>query len=234
MTRTRWLLINPAGKQVYDQLVAGMNSDQFTSNVSSGFLIDNLRPDSIRARFVEKAEVVDKLTDPFGNETEVKRTQYSQLRFRLQRQTPQIEIYDAPRKINAFVNRLGEFSRGATAIYSPEVSVSAWLRALSQEAESVVVTGALITDLELGESVTAKIALTGERDVRKFIEGIADGKKFLLSQALARVKFNANDITLRIRPECRIAYGTSDEAIESALRKCLQSILQKKNGATAK
>jgi hypothetical protein len=229
--RIRWMIVDPCDKGIYDKIVEGINSDQFTAKASSGFLLDSSRGDFVKARFVERNEIVEKFTDPFGNESEIKRTEYSQLAFRLQKQAPQLEIYDAPRQINAFVNRLGEFTRGTAAIYSPDVSVSAWLRAFSELEFSVIVTGALIVDLELGESVLAKIALAGERDVRKYIGNVAAGRKYQLSQIVATVKFRDSDTTVKVRPETRLTLSASDEDIESNLRKCLKAVLQsRKNG----
>jgi hypothetical protein len=229
--RIRWMIIDPCEKGIYDRIVDGINSDQFTAKASSGFLVDSSRGDFVQARFVERNEVVEKTTDPFGNESEIKRTEYTQLAFRLQRQAPQLEIYDAPRQINAFVNRLGEFTKGTAAIYSPEISVNAWLRAFGELELSMVVTGALIVNLELGDSVLAKIALSGERDVRKYINNVASGRKYQLAQALARVKFKDSEIAIKISPEARLSLNSSSEEIESNLRKCLKAALPKGNGS---
>jgi hypothetical protein len=224
--RIRWMLIDPCDKGMYDRIVEGLNSDQFTSKVSSGFLIDSSRDEFVRARFIEKNEVVEKTIDPFGNENAIERTEYTQWAFRLQKQAPHLEIYNAPRQITSFVNRLGEFTRGTAAIYSPEVSVNAWLRAFNELELSTTVTGALIADLEIGESVLAKIVLSGERDVRKSINSVVNGRKYQLSQILAKVKFKDSEITIRVRPEARLALNSSNDDIECSLRKCLRAILQ--------
>lgn len=228
--RIRWMVIDPCDKGIYERIVGGISSDQFTSKLSSGFLVDSSRGDFTQARFIESSEIVEKIVDPFGNENEIKRTQYSQLQFRLQKQTPHLEIYDPPRQMNAFINRLGEFTRGTAAIFSPEVSVTAWLKAFGELELSTVITGALIANFDLGDSILAKIAVTGERDVRKYITNVTGGKKYQLSQVLARVKFGDSEATIKVRPEARLALNASNEEIESTLRKCLRAILESRNG----
>ena len=206
-------------------LVKGINSDQFTTSVSSGFLIDESRSEFIQARFVEKDEIKESFLDPFGNKTEGTRIQYTQVEFRLQRQAPQLEIYNAPRQINAFLNRLGEFTRGAAAIYSPEISVDSWLRALNKEATSLATIGAIISDLELGDSVIAKAALTGDQDVRKYVNLIANGRKYRLVQARVKVIFENVEAKFTINPESRLTITSGEDGVESSLRSCLKAIL---------
>src|SRR5205085_1532028 len=110
--RLGWMLISPSDATAFSKLIRGIEADQFSSDVTSGFLVDSLRRDFVEARFVERFEVTDALIDPFGVEVERVRVEYSQLRFRLSREAPQVEVQNAPRSMNAFINRLGEFTEG--------------------------------------------------------------------------------------------------------------------------
>jgi len=225
--RIRWMLIDPCNKDIFDRLIEGINADQFTTAVSSGFIVDISRDEFTQARFIEKSEVSESLVDPFGNETDIKHIVYNQLEFRIQKKSPQLEIYNSPRKINAFINRLGEFTKGSAAIFSPEISVDSWLESLRNNTSSMTTIGALIADLKLGDSVVAKAVLVGDQDVRTFVKQITNGKNYRLIQAIVKVRFGNCEAKFTINLESRITIKSSDAGIESSLRNCLKSILKK-------
>jgi hypothetical protein len=223
--RVTWFLLQPASGNVFDALIEGVQNDQFTSEITSGFLLDILRPDFAEGRFVERFTLVDAITDPFGNKNEVERVTYSQLSFRLSRKAPHIEIYDAPRQTHSFINRLGEFTRGTVAIYSPEISIATWLAALAAEATSSTVNRLLIADVQLDRSVQCKIALSGIEDVRGQIASVIGKRAYRISQATGRFHFKAGDVQLTVKEDCRITIGVRNEKVMPVLRKCFRSSL---------
>lgn len=227
LRRVKWMLIKPFDKIIFDQIVSAITLDQFTSNATSGFLIDTRRSEYIESRFIQKFETKEIILDPFGNESEIIRVSYTQLGFRLQKKAPQLELYDCPRNLNSFVNRLGEFTKGSVAVYPPEIAVESWLEILAKRANLMTVTGALISDLEFENNIFANIALSGESDVRKEIKNIVGKRKYLLSQAAVKIRFEDEEGRLTIRPECRAAYDLKCKSFEILLRDCLQQVLQK-------
>ncbi|MCE9609547.1 MAG: hypothetical protein K8R23_04990 [Chthoniobacter sp.] len=225
ITRIMWLIVDPCDSKTFSKLVEGAERDEFSSETTSGFLLDTLRKDFVEGRFIQKAETTETVLDPFGNPMERTRIDYDQLQFRLQRQSPHLEVYNAPRNLNAFLNRLGEFTKGAAAIYSPDVPISTWLEALAASAKSLVVSGLLISDLAVAEGTTAKVALTGTGDVRNYVGQVTQGKKHRLVQAVVSARFAAGDARLTIKSMGRVVVSASDAGVVRTLRTAIRNTL---------
>ena len=223
-TRLCWMVIDPCDGPVYQKLLSGINSDQFTGDKSSGFLLDCLRPEHATGRFIERTSTIEKVRDPFGNETEVVRVGYVELGFRLQHDIPHLELYNPPRQLNAFVNRLGEFTRGASAIYCPELPLSDWIAVLTEVAETFTITNVILSDLELGERVTAKIAVQGPTDIREFVSRITGQRLYRFTQMTVSAVLPSGEIKVNLRTDSRGALRTSQIEFLSALRECFKLV----------
>lgn len=226
MKRLRWFGADwPASFRV---LGARMNAKSFTESSFDGFLVDRVRDQSIDARFAEKQSVHESYVDPFGKEYAFDRVLYQQITFKLFREFPNIEIYDAPRSTQGFMNRLLEVCNFSTSVTSVEIDVLKWAGAFQKELQRpVVVDSVHIADVEFEPAISGRITLRGERDVRSALQTITQGRSYQLQKIQMKVDIGSSVTGIQLSSAGSV-HVTEDlfEEVYSPLRRSLQTVLQ--------
>lgn len=159
------------------ELSQRIRSNPFGDESVEGFIIDRTRDDYIEARYIERIEYVDKIIDPFGNETEFERVVYNQCEFRATSSFPGLELVNAPRKTQRLVSRLLEINNFSLIIEPFSIEVLDWASQLQNLADiTVTVDSMQIGSLELAPKTYAKVVIKGDKDVREA------GKKFTIGK----------------------------------------------------
>lgn len=186
MRRIRWFA---ADWQVpIRTLATRMRAHPFRKESVDGFLLDKVRDNTISGRYIEKVSFQEKITDPFGGEQLIDRTLYRQLEFNLSKTFPNIEFWDAPRSTNGYISKLLEFSDFDITIAPLSVDVIEWADAFQLALKSkVTVVSLQISGLEIETGITAKVAVTGDKDVRESIKLVTKNKRYELDKLQLRV-----------------------------------------------
>ncbi len=186
MTRHRWLQAewpNPVRT-----LAKRVRQHSFSDEERSGFIVDRVRDEFLEARYVERYEFEETVSDPFGKELTLSRLEFRQTAFRASPGWPGLELIDAPRSIQTFVSELlqaTDFSLPITPIF---VDVMRWVDAFQEVTNtSVVIGSAQIGALQLEDGVQAKAVLKGEKDVRDACKNLTRGRPHVLEKLQFRV-----------------------------------------------
>ncbi|MDF3195682.1 hypothetical protein [Pseudomonas sp. 1928-m] len=184
--RYKWLNVEwPAH---IDQLALRMKSLDFSSNQHHGFVIDKIRDELIEARYIEKISFTDTVTDPFGNETKFDRIEYRESAFRITNAFPTLELINAPRSLQALLNRLSEITDFEVSIEQLRVDVLSWAEELIKAING---TGSFdsmqISKLELGKKTFAKILVTGEQDIKQLSAELISGRRHVVEKIRIRL-----------------------------------------------
>ena len=172
MTTIRWLDAE-LDRRLLGLIASAMEKDEYRASRPSGFQLAHRRSDSVAGWYHEKVEIVDSVTDPFGNVVETTRVNYRKLEFRLSAAWPSIELRDASRSYGDFVATLGRYAEHAFRIAPLRVDVSAWARALEAAVLEPAILSMDFVDVGIGQAASAKVLIEGQRDVRRA------AKKFL-------------------------------------------------------
>lgn len=152
-----------------------------------GFVLDRVRDDFIDARFVEKVEYDDTVTDPFGVESSFHRIEYRKCEFKAMLDGPGLELVDAPRGVQTMVSRLAEATDFALAISPLSVDVLAWATAVQRRLNVVGVVDSLqVGAVELSQGVQAKAVIKGAVDVLAATQALVHGKKHVIEKVHIR------------------------------------------------
>lgn len=165
-----------------------LKAKEFKGDATHGFVIDRLRDDLLEARYVERVEYTETITDPFGKELSFERVEFRQSHFRATAYGAGLEIRDPPRTVQPLMNRLSEATDFAVTISPYTVDVLAWAAKFQGSSGfSCHVDSLQMSDLHLGEGVVAKVVIKGDRDVRQACTKLAANRRYLLERIQLRL-----------------------------------------------
>lgn len=171
------------------QLAARMKSMEFNSAQQHGFVIDKVRDDTLEARYIEKINYTDTITDPFGNETRFDRTEYRESAFRLTQTSPSLELINSPRSLQAVLSRFSEITDFTVSIEEMQVDVMAWAEELLITLKGAAGLDSMqISKLELGNKAFAKLLVSGEKDIKDACAQLVGDRKHILEKIRVRLQ----------------------------------------------
>lgn len=185
MKRYRWLKARwPISMRV---LAKRLRAKAFDGGQVEGFVLDRVRDDFIDARFVEKVEYDDTVTDPFGVESSFHRIEYRKCEFKAMLDGPGLELVDAPRGVQTMVSRLSEATDFALSISPLSIDALAWATAVQRRLNIVGVVDSLqVGAVELSPGVEAKAVVRGAIDVLAATQTLVHGKKHVIEKVQIR------------------------------------------------
>lgn len=185
MKRYRWLKARwPISMRL---LAKRLRSKAFDGEQVEGFVLDRVRDDFIDARFVEKIEYEDTVTDPFGVESSYHRVEYRKCEFKAMLNGPGLELVDAPRGVQTLVSRLAEVTDFALSISPLSVDVLAWATVVQQRLNVAGVVDSLqVGAVELSKGVQAKAVVKGHGDVLAATKALVQGKQHIIEKVQIR------------------------------------------------
>jgi hypothetical protein len=210
-------------------LAKRLKSKPFIADESEGFVIDRVRDDFLQARFVERMEYDDTVTDPFGKELSFHRVEFRQCEFRASTDSPGLELVDAPRSVQALVSRLAEASEFSLAISPLSVDVLAWATSVQKLLNlQGVVESLQIGSLELGPGITAKAVIRGSTDVLESGAALIKGRRHAMEKV--QLKFPGSkrtNLLLTSVGALKVEAERPDEIV-STVRQSLAALLSKR------
>lgn len=200
-----------------------LKAREFQGDATHGFVIDRLRDDLLEARYVERVEYTETITDPFGKELSFKRVEFRQSHFRATAYGAGLEIRDPPRSVQPLMNRLSEATDFAVTISPYSVDVLAWAaRFQTASGFSCHVDSLQMSDLQLEEGVMAKVVLKGDRDVREACTKLAAHRRYLLERIQLRLDVpKAGTVVLSNTGAATLSVDRTDEDLLEHLRTSL-------------
>jgi hypothetical protein len=185
MKRYRWLKARwPISMRV---LAKRLRVKAFDGQQVEGFVLDRVRDDFLDARFVEKIEYDDIVTDPFGVEALFRRVEYRSCEFKAAVAGPGLELVDAPRGVQTMISRLAEATDFALAISPLSVNVLDWASEVQRRLNEVGIVDSLqLGAMELASNVHAKAIIKGSVDVLGATQELVLGKKHVIEKVQIR------------------------------------------------
>lgn len=186
MSRYRWM--QAAWPFSIRTLAKRVRELSFSTDESSGFILDRVRDDFLDARYVERYEFQETVADPFGKELTFDRLEFRQTAFRAAPGWPGLELVDAPRSSTSLVSRLLELTNFALPIAPITVGVLVWADSFQEAFGSPVVIDSIqLGSLQVEDGVRAKVVLKGDKDVRFACKELIRGRKHVLEKIQFRV-----------------------------------------------
>lgn len=213
MKRFRWFKVEwPSSIRTLAKRIA---KRPFNEESGHGFFVDRVRDDYLEARYVEKIEYTDIVTDPFGNELKFDRVEFRHTVFRASSFAPGLELIDPPRGVQALMNRLSEAVDFQVAITPLSLDVLKWA-AIFQESGGVSadVDSLQIRALEIEKDILAKVLIKGDRDVRSACDVLTNGRKFSIEKIQLRLANSYRKTTVVLSDSGAVLFSSDVSAEE--------------------
>lgn len=187
MKRYRWLKAEwPLSMR---NLAKRLRASSFDSNSVEGFVLDRVRDEHLEARFIEKVEYDDLITDPFGGEAVFHRVDYRQCEFRASSAWGTLELIDPPRGVQTLVSRLAQATEFELSVAPLVVDVLSWAARLQRTLNvDSSVDSVQLGSVELADGIVAKAIVKGAPDVLDAAMRLVDGKRHVVEKVQLRLK----------------------------------------------
>lgn len=197
MTRYRWL--KAEWPMTTRALAKRMRQQEFSEGRASGFILDRVRDDALEARFVERYEYTETVSDPYGKQLTYDRLEFRQTAFRATPAWPGIELLDAPRSTQSLVSSLLEACNFELSISPIDVDVMEWASELQHAlGADALIDSIQIAALVVADGVKGKVLLKGDKDVRTAYNDLVRGRKHLLERLQMRLFFQGTRCTVSL------------------------------------
>ena len=222
MTRYRWLEADwPAAIKGLSERV---RQNSFRAEGHSGFLLDRVRDDFLEARYIERFEFQEKVSDPFGKEVTFDRLEYRQTAFRATAAWPGLELIDPSRSIQQLLNALIEAGDFSVSFAPLSVDVLKWAEGIQQAFGGLLTISSIqVGGLKLEDSTTAKVVLKGEKDVREACRRVTGNRPHVLEKLQFRITIGSTSATVLLanNATAKIESGEVEAELLAAIRKAL-------------
>lgn len=218
--RYRWLAVQ--WPVALTTLGKRLKARPFAGDVTHGFVVDRIRDDVLEARYVERIEYTETITDPFGKELSFDRVEFRQSYFCASTHGPGLEVRDPPRTLQPLLNRLSEATDFEVAITPYSVDVLAWATKFQAGISLPLVVDSLqMNSLRIEEGITAKIVIKGNRDVRAACTTLAADRPFQLERIQLRLERPVGTVTLSSTGSATLNVDDPDNVLLEQLRAAL-------------
>ncbi|MFK5914824.1 MAG: hypothetical protein QM484_10645 [Woeseiaceae bacterium] len=181
--RYQWYRLDLNGVSI-KQFADKLKDCPYKDEKGDGFLLEQIRPGSLRAKYVNKKVYEEIVLAPDGSEIIYERLAYDTTEFMVSKAIPGIMFINPSRSISHVITKISKLTEYSVAISDIEISVNSWLNILNREFKGINVNSLICSDIEIDKNVTAKIQMKGDRDVRKYLKGYLGGKKSTLDKAI--------------------------------------------------
>jgi hypothetical protein len=165
MHRVRWFGLKL--KLSVAELADRLKHRTYNAHQGDGFVLEQVRPSHLVARYVERVHRVDEIFDSFGNPEAFERFEYRSQRFRVSREGPGLEMLDAARSMRPLISRLLETVDFDLEVVPVSVDPCAWAIAVQQSlGQSGVIDRVLAKNVQIGADALASVQVDAKTDAR--------------------------------------------------------------------
>ncbi|WP_213732845.1 hypothetical protein [Citrobacter europaeus] len=206
--KTKWFNANyPAG---LDKLYASIISSPFDSEKGWGFSINTYEDSFISSKYIEKIEVREIITDPYGNETEFEHFKYIQFNFwfcRTRNNKFLLIIESPPRSIKSFISNMIKLTKSDFNISNLTIRIDDFIKYLTPQFEKVQVHKAKLKDLTFNKHTSGILELESSSDAIDEIRHIFKNAKFTIDKAKLNVKSKTGNESLEVNANGSITFS---------------------------
>lgn len=224
MRRRRWVRVTwPIEMR---ELAKRLQSNLFSGENQSGFVIDRARESFLEARFIERIDFNEPLIDPIGRELQSGRVEFYQTRFIASTLSLGLEIVDSNKGMRSFVNRISAICDDNLSLSSLSVDVGVWGQAFEGMTEKKFFTDSIqLSDLAVATMVKAKIVFSGSVDVRSAAAEFVGGRNHRVEKLRLSTADKPRLSVLLTNNGTAATFGNGDEVLIANIRDSLASIV---------
>lgn len=230
--RYRWFDIKPLNRNSIQRLAEGLLKLGYTDQTGFGFLVDEVRPTVLQARFITRDKVIKMIVGPDGESKEVAYEDYCKVGLRISAFSPALEVCNPTRRISELLSSIGEALDNTISIIPVVPSGLEWIEALGAGTGNVVLTRMAVSGITLTESISVKSIFSGTADVRKAASKHLGGRKIEIDNLGGTLSCGSDELAFKISKAGSFTFSSipSDAALR-LVRTAVQKVLADHQGS---
>ena len=170
--RFRWFSVNLESRQL--QLVGRqMLANEFVAGSTDGFKLTQIGSDSIKGRYIQRSDWVEKLSDHCGSFLEIPRVAFKDVWFVLStHRLNALELVGNQSVGQGLVNYLLSSLGFGLAVREISIDPLCWANAVASSVRGFEIVKITTQPFELSPFTSASVTLSGRRDIQKQLERI--------------------------------------------------------------
>lgn len=218
MKRIKWLSFRMDRDVGLAELTKALKEHPFTRDASHGFIVDEIRPSYVRAKYIKKRVIDQVVITPFGEELRQGYTTYDDNDFTISTDGPGLEITNPRRSLAELLNQIGIATHYSVSVSEISVDLNLWMQRLKRIVDNVVVTSLEYRDVLIAPKIHGHITLFGEGNIEYEVERLIKSKKHVLSRV--KVSLDGYRFVLTNKAAVQMATQTPDSLVD-LIRKSL-------------
>lgn len=182
--KTKWF--NANFQKSYDEIYSSIIQNPFKDDRGWGFSINHYDSDALSAKYVERIEMKETITDPFGNETLIQYFKFIQFNFLLKKQSERnylLSIESAPRSIKCFIANMRSVVSSDFNVSNLNIVVEDFINTVRQNFSDAKVFKAKLKGLTFSKHTSGDLEIESSFDALDEIKVFFDKASFTIEKA---------------------------------------------------
>ncbi|HCJ5524781.1 TPA: hypothetical protein NUW91_001997 [Klebsiella pneumoniae] len=197
--KTKWF--NAYFQKSYDEVYDSIIHTPFKDDSGWGFRINHYESDMLSARYIERIEIKETITDPFGNETFLEYFKFVQFDFWLKKESGNnylLSIVSAPRTIKGFIANMRNAVSSDFSVSNLNIVVEDFINTMRVRFSDVKVLKAKLKGLTFSKHTFGDLEIESSFDALEEIKNFFDKKDFKIEKAKISTGVNPNEEIIEI------------------------------------
>jgi len=187
VARYKWLKYEPLSVD-YKTLSKVLQSKLYSDEALCGFVVDEVRQDYLKARFIVKVYVEDEIISPIGEVVRQVYTTFDVVRFELGVNISGILVVDPPRSLVRFINEFGLLTGFKAPVTPVDVNLMSWIEAVQDNFDDTILISLVECDgVVFDDGASASIKLTGHAGLDLSLKSYLGDRGFKLKKVKLRI-----------------------------------------------
>jgi hypothetical protein len=205
--KTKWF--NAYFQKSYDEVYNSIIQTPFKDDSGWGFRINHYEHDALSARYIERVEMKETITDPFGNETLIEYFKFIQFNFWLKKEIGNnylLSIESAPRTIKGFIANMRNAVSSDFNISNLNIVVEDFINVIRERFSDVKIFKAKLKGLTFSKHTFGDLEIESSFDALEEIKVFFDKKSFKIEKAKILTGIGQNEEVIEVNSNGTIIF----------------------------
>lgn len=205
--KTKWF--NAHFQKSYDEIYHSFIANPFNETNGWGFSINQYDTDVLSAKYIERIELKEIITDPYGNETYFEYFKFVQFNFWLRKENSNnylLIIESAPRSIKGFITNVIKATSSDFNVSNLTIKVEDFIGFIKNQFKNVRVQKAKLKGLTFSKYTSGDLDIESSTDALEEIKTIFDKSNFKIEKAKLQIGRGIDAETVEVNSNGSIVF----------------------------
>ncbi|BEM43775.1 MULTISPECIES: hypothetical protein [Serratia] len=205
--KTKWF--NANFQKSYDEIYKSIIENPFNEENGWGFSINQYDDDTLFAKYIERIELKEIITDPYGNETAFEYFKFIQFNFWLKKESTNsylLVIESAPRSIKGFISNVMKATSSDFNVSNLTIKVEDFINFIRNKFTNVKVQKAKLKGLTFSKHTSGDLEIESSVDVLEEIDLVFEKSNFKIEKAKLSISGNSGIETIEVNSNGSIIF----------------------------